>query len=300
LGPSTDLDQNEKIGWQHGLGPSLGDGLFLLADEFHTGKAMSDIAESEYVQLKQAVYREYSRSYDEDRKRFVGGRGLAERVDWALEPLSQEPLNQEARLLDLGCGSGDVLSRAVERNPSCPAPVGLDLTPEMLALARIRLVKSCGLVQANAQVSSAAGLPLRDGKFDLITSLNLIQELPRASIPGLLREVHRVLKPGGRFRAVIPCMVEKTPSAIAFQRMALERGAMDFLFPSELEDLLSRETGLTDRRFELGSSSAAAAAAKGETRFRLFARIMDEIRHQGMEPQEVIQGVMFFSAQKLA
>jgi len=251
---------------------------------------MSKTVDTEYVQLKQAVYREYSRSYDEDRKRFVGGRGLAQRVEWALEPLTRE-----ARLLDLGCGSGDVISRALEIHPSLPAPVGLDLTPEMLALARIRLTDSGGLVQANAQASSAAGLPLQDGKFNLITSLNLIQELPRASIPGLLAEVHRVLKPGGRFRAVIPCMVGKNPSSIAFRRLALERGAMDFLFPGDLEDLLNRETGLTDRRFQLGPSSAAAS---GETRFRLFAEIMDGIRNQGHDPDEVTQGVVFFSAQR--
>ena len=254
---------------------------------------MAEQSETVYVQLKQAVYREYSRSYGDDRKQFVGGRGLAERVDWALEPLTKG-----TRLLDLGCGSGDVVFRALEIQPSLPAPVGLDLTPEMLALARKRLLGSCGLVQANAQVSSLAGLPLRDRRFDLITSLNLIQELPRAAIQYLLREVHRVLKPGGRFRAVVPCMVGENPSSIAFQRMALERGAMDFLFPSELEDLLSRETGLTARKFQLGTSSAAAASAKGETRFRLFAQIMDEIRDQGLNPAEVTQGVMFFPAQK--
>lgn len=254
---------------------------------------MPETVETEYVQLKQAVYREYSRSYDEDRKRFVGGQGLSERVDWALEPLTPE-----ARLLDLGCGSGDVIARALESHLTRTMPVGLDLTPEMLALARNRLMGSYGLVQANAQVSSAAGLPLQDGRFDLVTSLNLIQELPRASIPDLLREVCRVLKPGGRFRAVIPCMVGENQSSIAFQRMSWERGAMDFLFPGELEDLLSQETGLMDGKFQLGQSNAAAAAAGGETRFRLFAQIMDAIRDQGLNPQQVTQGVMFFSAQR--
>ena len=75
--------------------------------------------------------------------------------------------------------------------------------------------------------------------------------------------------------------------------MVLDRGAMDFLFPDELEDLLNQGNGLADRDFSLGSSSAAAG---GETRFRLFAQIMDEIREQGLDPQEVTQGVMFFSS----
>ncbi|PKB63960.1 MAG: hypothetical protein BZY80_04740 [SAR202 cluster bacterium Io17-Chloro-G2] len=259
----------------------------------HTGEVMSKAVKTEYVQLKQAVYREYSRSYDEDRKRFVGGQGLAERVDWALGPLTQR-----ARLLDLGCGSGDVIARALELHPDLVAPVGLDLTPEMLALARTRFTHSCGLVQANAHVDSVAGLPLQDRKFNLVTSLNLIHELPRAAIPGLLDEVHRVLNPGGQLQAVIPCMVAENPSSMVFQRMSWERGAMDFLFPSELKDLLNQGTGLTDRKFKLGPSSAASAAAKGETRFKLFSQIMDELREQGLDPQDVTQGVMYFSASR--
>lgn len=257
---------------------------------------MPNTPETEYVQLKQSVYREYCRSYDEDRQRFVGGRGLGERVEWALEGLSPG-----TRLLDLGCGSGDVLAKALEDNPKGPAPVGMDLTPEMLALARQRLKTSCQLVQANAQVDSSLGLPLQDGSFDLVTSLNLIQELPKEAIPELLSEIHRVLKPGGRFRTVIPCMVGENPSSLTFRQLSLERGAMEFLFPEELEDLLdfNRGDGLVDREFRLGPSSAAAAAASGETRFRLFAQIMDEIRDRGLDPRSVTQGVMFFSARKV-
>ena len=254
---------------------------------------MANTSEIEYIQLKQAVYREYSRSYDEDRKRFVGGQGLTERVDWALEPLVSG-----ARLLDLGCGSGDVLSSAVDRFPYLAAAVGMDLTPEMLALARHRLKDTCGLLQANAHVGSAAGLPLKDGRFDLVTSLNLIHELPRDAVPPLLGEVHRVLKPGGWFRAVIPCMVGENPSSLAFQRLCRERGAMDFIFPEELEALLAQETGLAEQTMELKPSAAAYAAASGETRFRLFAEIMDELRTQGLEPQQVTQGVVFFSARR--
>ena len=68
---------------------------------------MSTINSAEYVELKQAIYREYSRSYDEDRQRFVSAESLLRRIRWALESLSPGQ-----RLLDLGCGSGELLLEA--------------------------------------------------------------------------------------------------------------------------------------------------------------------------------------------
>ena len=68
---------------------------------------MSTINNAEYVELKQSIYREYSRSYDEDRQRFVSAESLLQRIRWALEPL-----DPGQRLLDLGCGSGELLLEA--------------------------------------------------------------------------------------------------------------------------------------------------------------------------------------------
>ena len=68
---------------------------------------MSTINSAEYVELKQAIYREYSRSYDEDRQRFVSAESLLQRIRWVLEPLSPGQ-----RLLDLGYGCGELLLEA--------------------------------------------------------------------------------------------------------------------------------------------------------------------------------------------
>ena len=149
-----------------------------------------------YAALKRSVYREYSRSYDEDRDRFVSGAALMERIDWALGLLKPGK-----NLLDLGCGSGQLLRQVADR------------TPDMLRLARLELGGRVNLVEGNA----ATGLPFKEKSFDVVTSLNLVQELPTDAVTPLFDGVYRILRPGGVFRAVIPCMADKNPAADMFR-----------------------------------------------------------------------------------
>ncbi len=58
---------------------------------------MNETGRKEYVDLKRSIYREYSRSYDEDRQRFVSAESLAQRID-----SSVEPFQAEHRILDIG------------------------------------------------------------------------------------------------------------------------------------------------------------------------------------------------------
>jgi ubiquinone/menaquinone biosynthesis C-methylase UbiE len=133
-----------------------------------------------YAALKRSVYREYSRSYDEDRDRFV---------------------------------SGQLLRQVADRTQGKGVLVGLDLTPDMLRLARLELGGRVNLVEGNA----ATGLPFREKSFDVVTSLNLVQELPTDAVTPLFDGVYRILRPGGVFRAVIPCMADKNPAADMFR-----------------------------------------------------------------------------------
>ena len=133
-----------------------------------------------YAALKRSVYREYSRSYDEDRDRFV---------------------------------SGQLLRQVADRTQGKGVLVGLDLTPDMLRLARLELGGRVNLGEGNA----ATGLPFREKSFDVVTSLNLVQELPTNAVTPLFDGVYRILRPGGVFRAVIPCMADKNPAADMFR-----------------------------------------------------------------------------------
>lgn len=97
------------------------------------------------------------------------------------------------RLLDLGCGSGDVLAWWVARGVSPSAAVGVDLLDFRLRDARAR---HPGLAFVRA---SGAALPLASGSVDLVLAYTMFSSvLDPAVARGIAAEVDRVLVPGGR------------------------------------------------------------------------------------------------------
>ena len=94
---------------------------------------------------------------------------------------------------DLGCGSGvftDYLARVGF------SAVGVDLSPRMIELAR-RLYPASRFVEGDVEA-----LPFEDASLDGVLLSGLLHHLPDPS--ACVREVHRVLKPGGRFVAFDP------------------------------------------------------------------------------------------------
>jgi ubiquinone/menaquinone biosynthesis C-methylase UbiE len=99
----------------------------------------------------------------------------------------------ELRLLDLGCGTGRFLAQIKSNWPRLPV-IGIDLSPHYLAEARERLASwsRVALVEGAAEA-----LPFPEAHFDVVTSVYLLHELPRQVRHAALREMARVLKPGG-------------------------------------------------------------------------------------------------------
>jgi len=111
-------------------------------------------------------------------------------------PTALAELKPGETVLDLGSGGGiDVLLSAKRVGPSGKA-YGLDMTDEMLALARENQRKA-GVENAEFLRGEIENIPLPDSSVDVVISncvINLSADKDR-----VLREAFRVLKPGGRF-----------------------------------------------------------------------------------------------------
>lgn len=91
-------------------------------------------------------------------------------------------------ILDLGCGDGQLTARLTTLGASV---CGVDASPAMIAAARIQGI--------DAQVASAEHLPFADASFDAVFS-NAVLHWVRDH-DAMMKEVRRVLRPGGRFVA---------------------------------------------------------------------------------------------------
>ena len=108
-----------------------------------------------------------------------------------VEDICRRVTDRRPRILDVGCGTGANLLMLSQYGDA----EGVDVSEDALAFCRERGLE-------NVKLGAAEKLPYDDGTFDLVTALDVVEHLDD-DLAGL-REMRRVLRPGGRVLLFVP------------------------------------------------------------------------------------------------
>ena len=126
--------------------------------------------------------------------------------------------------LDVGSGPGNVTAALARAAGLDGVALGVDISEPMLARAvAAEAGRQVGFLRADAQQ-----LPFRDGVFDAVMSIAVLQLVPDAE--QALAEMVRVLRPGGRIAIMVPTATDRGPAKL------LSRGGARFFSDDELAD----------------------------------------------------------------
>ena len=100
---------------------------------------------------------------------------------------------REKEILDVGCGTGAILKQL--GNPE--KNVGIDLAPEAITFCRERGLN-------NVRQGDICALPFADASFDAVICSSVLYHQWVSDVQGAIREMHRVLRPGGVLLVNVP------------------------------------------------------------------------------------------------
>lgn len=149
----------------------------------------------------------------------------ADLTEWALEHAGPGP---HPAALDIGCGGGRTLQR-LAGIPGTTVVHGVDYSEASVTASR-----KFNSPQITIQQASVSQLPFPDAAFDLITAVETHYYWP--NLPQDLREVHRVLKPGGTFLIIAEAYRGRSFNLLYHASMKLIGGA--YMTHEQHRDLL--------------------------------------------------------------
>ncbi len=127
--------------------------------------------------------------------------------DVVAQALEQLDIRAGSQVLDLGCGIGWATRLLAGSAPGVQA-IGIDVSPSMVAEAE----KLSSLrIRARYEVGSFEKLDFKDGKFELVFSMEALYYAP--DLAKALSEIARVLKPGGRAEVIVDCYAGRPTTA---------------------------------------------------------------------------------------
>lgn len=123
-------------------------------------------------------------------------RSHASMADWALQQLV---VPKSAAILDVGCGGGGTVGKLAALAPEGTV-TGLDYSAASVAVSRDTNANEIEAGRVRIEQVSVAALPFPDHSFDIVTAVETHYYWP--DLPANVREILRVLKPGGTFALV--------------------------------------------------------------------------------------------------
>ena len=188
-------------------------------------------------------YNQIAHRYDADRLR---GRSVDADLLAFLETRPDHA--SPATILDIGCGTGNQLvanRKEIEEGQM----VGLDLFEGMLRQGQRKVTGQATARRIDWVQGDGAALSFREQTFDFISNQTVFHHVQDK--PGMLAEVWRVLRPGGRF-VMINISVREMPSWIIYRYFPGAWGIdlVDFL-PKEALESLMKAAGFAEVRSEL-------------------------------------------------
>jgi SAM-dependent methyltransferase len=165
--------------------------------------------------------------------RFLARRMNASHASLTRWGLSHVHVESDWAILDVGCGGG----RTIETLASATSAIvcGVDYSPASVAVARQRNQAAIAAGCVRIDEASVASLPFANGTFDLATAVETHYYWP--DLPSNVREVMRVLKPGGAFIIIAETYRGRSHDWLYRPVMELMLGAA-YLTPEQHRELL--------------------------------------------------------------
>lgn len=203
-------------------------------------------------------------------------------------PLALAAVERGMTVLDLGSGAGFDAFLVRERVGAEGRVIGVDMTDDMLALARANAQKR-GLTNVEFRKGYIEALPVEDSSVDLVISNCVINLSPDK--PAVFGEIARVLKPGGQFWISDIVLLRDLPGAIANDVAAYAGCVAGASLVSDYLEMLL-DAGLSEvaiPQITAGASLLGSIAPEVQAKFdpeeiRLAAKSVVSARFHGRKP----------------